>query len=257
MDLHRTLRLEGTLFLMALGYLTRLPVPADLPESDDLKVRAVKYQPAVGALVGGIAATVLWLASTVLPGIVAVLLGVAAAIVVTGAFHEDGLADAADGLGAGRDRNQTLRIMNDARLGTYGGLALGLVLALRVALLAAMPPLEAGLALIAAHGVARMGVVHVMARNTSAHLVGLRALMPNVTPDGYRIALASTLVLMVPLVLAVGPLTTSFGFVAAVLCAQVVRVLFIRRIGGWTGDCLGAAQQLGEVGFYLGLALWL
>lgn len=257
MDARETLRLEGTLFLMALGYLTRLPVPATLPESDDLTVRAVKYQPAVGALVGGIAAVTLWLSAAVLPWIVAVLLAVASAILVTGAFHEDGLADAADGLGAGKDRNQTLRIMNDARLGTYGGLALALVLALRVALLAAMPPLEAGLALIAAHGVARMGVVHVMARNTSAHLVGLRALMPNVTPDGYRLALGSALALMVPLVLATGFWPVLLGFTGAVACAQVVRILFIRRIGGWTGDCLGATQQMAEVGFYLGLALWL
>lgn len=257
MNAGETLRLEGRLFLMALGYLTRLPVPADLPESDDLTVRAVKYQPAVGALVGGLAALVLWLAAALLPWTVAVLLAVASAMLVTGAFHEDGLADTADGLGAGKDRNQTLRIMNDARLGTYGGLALAMVLALRVALLAAMPPLEAGLALIAAHGVARMGAVHVMARNTSAHLVGLRALMPNVTPDGYRLALASATALMVPLGFAVGFWPVVLGFLGAVACAQAIRILFIRRIGGWTGDCLGAAQQMGEMGFYLGLALCL
>lgn len=257
MNARETLRLEGRLFLIALAYLTRLPDPLGAPESDDLTVRAVKYQPAVGALVGGFAALVLWLAALTLPWLVAVLLAVSAAILVTGAFHEDGLADTADGLGAGRDRAQTLKIMNDARLGTYGGLALGLVLALRVALLAALPPLLAGLALIAAHGVARMGAVHVMARNSAAHLVGLRALMPSVTPDGYRLALGSALALLVPLVLAAGLGAGLAGFLGAVLAAQAVRVLFIRRIGGWTGDCLGAAQQLGELGFYLGLTLWL
>lgn len=249
--------LEVELFLLSVDFLTRLPVPSGLPQSDDLDVRARKYQPAVGALVGLVAAFVLWLAAAVLPYAAAVILGVGTTIMVTGAFHEDGLADAADGLGASKDRDQTLRIMNDARLGTFGALALGLTLALKVVLLSALPPLLAGLALVSAGAVSKMAVVHVMATNVPAHRVGLRARMPSITTDGYRIALAVALAMLVPVMIVAGAGAGLALFLGAVALAQAFRAYFIRRIGGYTGDGLGGAQQMAELGAYLGLSLWL
>ncbi|WP_305968249.1 MULTISPECIES: adenosylcobinamide-GDP ribazoletransferase [unclassified Mameliella] len=251
------LRLEGLLFLLALRYLTRIPMPRGLPVSDDLMVRAVKYHPAVGALVGGIGALVLWSASPALPWATAVLLSLAATLLATAGFHEAGLADAAEGLSVGRDRAEVLKIMDHTRLGTYGALTLAVILGLKLTLLAGFSPGQACLALIAAHAVGRMAAVHVTLTTVHARSEGMQKFVPKVTPDGYRVALACTLVV---LALVLKPLSLGAvlsGFIGAILLAQAFRALCVARIGGYTGDCLGGSVLFGELGFYLGVAFWL
>lgn len=255
--MQETLRLEVELFLLAVRYLTRLPVPRDLPVSDDLMVRAVKYHPAVGALVGLIGAGVLWLSAQVLPWNAAVILSLVATLLVTAGFHEAGLADAAEGLAVGRDASEALRIMDRTRLGTYGALALGLTLALKLALLASLTPWLAGWALVAGHAVGRMASVHVTETTVHARSEGMQKFVPKVTPDGYRVALALTFAVLVGLTTAAGAGAVVCGFAGAVLLGQLFRAAFVARIGGYTGDCLGGSEQMGELGFYLGLVLWL
>ena len=120
-------------FLAAVQYFTRLPVPASVGHSQQLLDDASRYFPAVGVLVGVISATALLLSSFLWPPVVAAIIAVAASIWLTGAFHEDGLADATDGLGGGYGQQRILEIMRDSRIGTYGTLALvlGIACALR------------------------------------------------------------------------------------------------------------------------------
>lgn len=251
------LRLERDLFLLAVQFLTRLPVPRDLPFSDDLLIRATKYYPLVGCLVGLIGAAILWLSALWLPPVVAVLLSLAATLLATGAFHEDGLADAFDGIGGGQDKASALVIMRDSRLGTYGAVALGTVLALKVSALAAMPAGIAGLALIAGHGLGRMAAVHVIATTPYARDVGVKFVAPSVTPDGYRIALATAFFILIALVVLCGTGEAFFAILGCIGLAQAFRVLFVAKLEGYTGDCLGGTQQLGELGVYLGILAWL
>lgn len=251
------LRLEWTLFLLAVQFLTRLPVPRDLAFSDDLLIRATKYYPLVGALVGAIGAGVLWLFALWVPLHVAIVLSVAATILATGAFHEDGLADAADGLGGGLTKARVLDIMRDSRIGTYGAVTLGMALALKVALLIALGPWLAGIMLIAAHALGRMAVVHVIATTDYARDEGAKFTVPTVTRDGYRVALATALVVLAGLTFAIGLGAALSAFVGCTLVAQGFRQIYLRKIDGYTGDCLGGTEQLGELGALLAVVMWL
>ncbi|MBS0122889.1 adenosylcobinamide-GDP ribazoletransferase [Thetidibacter halocola] len=250
-------RLEWQLFLLAVQLLTRLPVPRNLPWSDDLAVRATKYYPAVGLVVGGIGAAVLWAAQPFFPAPLPVLLSLAATLLVTGAFHEDGLADMADGIGGGADRERALEIMRDSRIGSYGAITLGLSLAVKVAALSALPPWIAGWALVGGHVLGRMASVHIIATTDYARPKGTKFPAPSVTPDGYRWALVTTLLMLIGLVAVLGPGPTSMAVLGSIALGQAVRTLFVARLGGYTGDCLGAEQQMAELGVYLGILLWL
>lgn len=255
--MYAALRLEAQLFLMALAYLTRLPVPRDLPDSDDLQVRSVKYHPLVGGVIGLSGAVMLWSAAAVLPWGVAVLMSLILTVLLTGAFHEHGLAQAAEGLGGGHNRAEVLRIMDGGRFGFFGAVTLGLVLALKLALVVSFSGPVAGLALIAGHAAGRMAAVHVTATTPHARREGIRRFIPAVTPDGYRVALALTCLALIGVIVVAGPGAAICGFAGSVLLAQAFRRIFLNRVGGYTGDCLGGSQQMGELGLYLGLAIWL
>ena len=142
---------------IGLIFLTRLPLKHAGEISGRDLARATRVNPVVGAIIGAVGAAAFWTASALgLPALLCGLLAVAATILLTGAFHEDGLADVADGFGGGWQREQKLEIMRDSRVGTYGATALILTVALRSAALAALATPElAGPALIAAHAVAR------------------------------------------------------------------------------------------------------
>ncbi|MFZ7089766.1 adenosylcobinamide-GDP ribazoletransferase [Primorskyibacter sp. 2E233] len=251
------LRLEWTLFLLAVQFLTRLPVPRDLEFSDDLLVRATKYYPLVGCLVGAIGAGVLWLFELWVPDLVAVLLSLAATIMATGAFHEDGLADAADGLGGGLTKERALEIMRDSRIGTYGAVTLGTTLALKVAILVSLGPWMAGIMLIAGHALGRMAAVHVIATTDYARDHGAKFTVPSVTQDGYRVALLVSAGVLLGLALLAGPGVALCAIVGSTLLGQAFRAIFVRKLGGYTGDCLGGTQQMGELGALLAVLIWL
>ncbi len=251
------LRTEWGLFLLAVQFLTRLPVPRDLPFSDALLIRATKYYPLVGLVIGAIGAGVLVVAAHLLPLPVAVLLSLMATLAATGAFHEDGLADAADGLWGGLTPERRLEIMRDSRIGTYGAVVLGTVLALKVLLLASFAPGVAGWLLVLGHVLGRMAAVHVIATTQYARDAGAKFVAPTVTPGGYRLALAFSLLVLIVGMVTVGTGAALSGIALCILMALAFRRICIARIGGYTGDCLGATQQLGEIGIYLGAALWL
>jgi adenosylcobinamide-GDP ribazoletransferase len=144
----------------AVTFLTIVPTPATKTIEPDWIPRSIRYFPLVDMLVGAFSAAVLLLASQIRPG---ALLAAAASAVITGAFHEDGLADTADGLGGGYSRDARLVIMQDSRVGTYGALALDFSIAFRAATLAALPVLAGAAALLAAHAGGRIAAMVVMA----------------------------------------------------------------------------------------------
>lgn len=249
------IRHEARLFVCAVQFLTRIPTPQLAGFQPEWIQQSARYYPLVGQVVGGVSALILYGAAQVWNPWIAALLAVAAGVVLTGGFHEDGLADTADGLGGGLTRARRLEIMKDSRLGSYGALALGLTLALRVAALAMLTqasPLFAAVALLASHGLGR------------AAAVGAMAIMPYGGDPGMakegRPDRASWVGLTVAVLIALWPLiffspTTGAGAVALGLAAGAVPAwLAWRLIGGRTGDVLGAVEQAFEVGFLLAVA---
>jgi adenosylcobinamide-GDP ribazoletransferase len=249
------MKAQWTLFLLAVQFLTRLPVPADLPFSEELQARAARYFPAAGLVVGGLGAAVLALGAQLWALPVAVLLSLAATLIATGALHEDGLADAADGLVGGADRDRALEIMRDSRIGSYGVLALGVALAIKVAVLAALPIGVACAALIGGHVLGRAAAVQVIALDRYARAEGAKFAPPRVARHDRLVAAGTTVFILIALLPWLGA-GLAAALVGAALLGSVFRRLFLRKLGGYTGDCLGAMQQLVELGFYLGLAAW-
>ncbi len=150
-------------FFTALGYFTRVPVPRWVGYEPHYLNAAARYFPLVGVLVGGVGALVYLAALRVFPPGVAVLLSMAATLLVTGAFHEDGLADCCDAFGGAYTREDVLRIMHDSRIGAFGAIALVIALALKWQTLAALPPLRAAGLMIAAHAASRTFAISYLA----------------------------------------------------------------------------------------------
>ena len=243
---------EWRLFLCALQFLTRLPTPRLDGFQSDWIGRSARYFPLVGQVVGLISALV-WLGASRVwgGGPVAALLAVGAGVLATGGFHEDGLADTADGLGGGQTPAARLAIMKDSRVGTYGVLALGLVGALRVAALAGASPVRGALALLAAHGAGRAAAVVAMAVMPyagDASTAKAEASPQSATPANAVIAVGLGLWPFALLDWRNGALGLAFGAVAAL----AVMILARRLIGGRTGDVLGAVEQVFEAAVMLG-----
>lgn len=251
--------------LIALGYFTRIPIPAWVGWSEQELGRAARYFPAVGIVVGAFGAVVLALGLSWLPAGVAVGMSMLATILLTGAFHEDGLADSADGFGGGYERSRVLTIMQDSRIGSFGAIALVLALLLKFATLLALSESSATAAcaaLIIAHAASRASALPVMMclRYTReegdskskpvAQGVGLRDLAPGVAFGIAPLLAAAFYSVLSPLH---GLLVLAM---LALVCALAIRY-FRRRIQGYTGDCLGAVQQVAELSVYLVLcARW-
>jgi len=241
-------------FLVALRFFTRLPVgPAMIAEPGDL-ARAAWAFPVAGAVVGVIAAIVFAIARAfALPELVAALLAVGAGVLVTGALHEDGLADTADGFG-GSDRDSKLAIMRDSRSGAFGVLALVFSVALRAAALAAVEGRWAALgALVAAHAVGRGGLPLVMRMLSAARSDGLGAGAGE--PDAAGVAWAAGITALIAVV-ALGLGAGVLALTAAAVVMAAVAALSQREIGGHTGDVLGAIEQGGETTMLLAAASW-
>jgi adenosylcobinamide-GDP ribazoletransferase len=233
---------------LAASFLTRVPVgagratpPAD---PDAALARAVPWFAVVGAAVGGFAALVYAAAHWLVAPLPAAVLAVTAAVVVTGAFHEDGLADTADALWGGHDVERRLAILKDSRHGTFGVAALVLGLGLRISLVATLAPAAAAGALVAAGALGRGAAVALMATTPTARADGLgasyvRALRRRGAGFGVLAALALGAAALAGWVVAAAA--------AALGAAWIVRRLAVAKLGGLVGDVLGAAEQVAEL----------
>ncbi len=258
-------------YLLALQFFTRIPVTGPVADwvgySPEMLRKSAAHFPGVGWLVGGLAALLYAALALVLPDashapLVAAALSTVFTVMLTGAFHEDGLADVADGLGGSHERERALDIMKDSRVGAYGALALVLALLCKVALLALLGednPLLACTALFLAH---------VLSRYFPLWLIRL---LPHVgdtarsksKPLADQISAAGLVVATLWAALAVagvvwwwpdGRLWAAAGLATLLAWVWMWR-LFVSRLQGYTGDCLGATQQVCEIAFYLGLAV--
>ena len=247
-------------FFTALGYFTRVPVPRWVGYEPHYLNAAARYFPLVGVLIGGLSALVYLAALRVFPAGVAVLLSMAASLLVTGAFHEDGLADCVDAFGGAYTREDVLRIMHDSRIGAFGAIALVIALGLKWQTLAALPPMRAAGLMIAAHAASRTFAISYLATLDYVRAEG------KAKPVAQRLsgaALICAALFGLPWLLFPNWLEApDWRFAGSVLAVLVVlRIVlgryFVRRIGGYTGDCLGFAQQIFELSIYLVGLAWI
>lgn len=255
---------EWILLLVAVQFLTRIPVPAFTHYEPDWLHQSSRHFPAVGLLVGVLCALVFWLTSSMFTPLIGAVISTVFGIKLTGAFHEDGLADTCDGLGGGLTRERTLTIMKDSRLGTYGTLGLVSALLIKITLLAAMPINVAVIALILGHSASRLLCVSLIALlpyGGEIEHAKAKPMAQQLTRAQAMIA-GGWLLLGIMVVVSVFPTTVAqvamekwlLALILALIATDYMRRLLRRRLQGYTGDGLGATQQLSEVAIYAGLA---
>ncbi|MEM7329168.1 MAG: adenosylcobinamide-GDP ribazoletransferase [Pseudomonadota bacterium] len=249
---------EAAALLLAVQFLTRIPIPSRDLYSATRMVASVRYYPLVGLFIGCISAAAFLVSGLLVPHPIAVLLAIAVGLLVTGGFHEDGLADTFDGIGGGIDRARALEIMKDSRLGTYGTLALIVCIALKASSLILLPVSIVAAALIMGHGMSRLSSLLVIA--TSRYVRGEGTGKPVAESASALTIITATVTCAVIVILwchFLPPMAMACAIVGLVLGHGFMRLFFEPKLGGYTGDTLGAVQQMSELGFYLGLLAWL
>ena len=232
----------------AWALLTRLPGGAH-PRDDRELGRSVPWFPVVGAVIGAISGGLYWALFSALGPQLAAVAGIAAGVLITGGFHEDGLADTADALG-GSDRERRLSILKDSRVGTFGALALILSIVARLLALGSLSPLDGLAALVVAHTLGRTAAVVVMIACPAAGTDGLGR---SYTAHLPRTAAGAVAVLAAAGAVALGP-TGAVSLAATAVGAGLVAAVAMRKFGGTTGDVLGAVEQVGEMAVLVSVA---
>jgi len=234
-------------FAAAMQFMTRIPMPAFRYEPE-LVLSGAKFYPIVGAVVALGAIGVEWLLRAHLPATLTALAVVIYLVAITGGFHEDGLADAADAFGGGWTRERMLEIMHDSRIGSFGTLAVVLSLGARWGLLAAMPVARLPWYLLAAHVLCRWTTLPLGTFMNSARTDGLGARLAHKIPRNS--ALIGTL-----LAFAIAAWALRLQAIAPIVAVSLITLLsgvyYRAQIGGITGDCFGATNQLAEIAVYV------
>lgn len=252
-DIYDACRQERDAFLNGVRFFTRIPVPDRIPYSETLLNHAAQYFPAIGLCIGLFAAAVYALAQSIFPQSVSILLAMASTIYITGAFHEDGLSDMADGLGGGWNKDKILEIMKDSRVGNYGVVAIVSALAFKFVCLAEVDVYWVPLLLVAGHAFSRYCAVLIMsgmhyARQGAGSGSKVKPLATHMSRNGLLVASVFGLA---PLVFLPYP-AMLLGLLGGLSITIWLGRKLQKWLGGYTGDCLGAVQQLSEVAFYLG-----
>jgi adenosylcobinamide-GDP ribazoletransferase len=230
-------------FLAILRFTTRLPIPQREDTAERDLISGIRLMPLAGGIIGAVTALIYRALYGFDPAVAAVA-AVLSEIVITGGLHQDGLADTFDGLYSGKDRERTLEVMKDSRLGTHGVLALTGTLLLKVALIIALKSPEA---LFAAPVFSRLAMVYGAAFSRSARQAGLGCLFINGTSG--RDALAASIIAAAITLYPAGAAVTAAALMVTPVIALGVVKLCSRRIGGMTGDTLGALGEIAGLGF--------
>lgn len=232
----------------AIGFLTRIPVRT--PTAPDLGA-AIAWFPAVGAGIGLLTGAVVAASGQILPMTVAAVLGVLAGLLITGAFHEDGLADVFDAFAGGWTRDERLNILDDPRHGTYGVAALSGSIILRVACIASLSPMTALAAMVAAHTLGRGAAVVSMSVAPVARGQGLGAdYVAGLRPGRVIAAVLSAMVIAVLVLGWWAPIVIAVSVVPVMVVVLIAR----KKIGGLSGDVLGTIEQVAEMAVLVGIA---
>ena len=241
------------LLLLAISFYTRLPHPKTL-DYRQLPQAAV-YLPLIGWLVGGFSALIFYLAELLWPQTTATILALISGILITGAIHEDGFADVCDGFGGGMGKQRIMSIMKESHIGVYGLLGLLLMLLLKINLLGTMPITVVPLVLLAGHSISRLSPLLVMKRYAYARDQDSKA-SGAVYKANFQELFFAAIIALSPLLLL--PTLYLLTVIPVALCTLLLGHYFYRHIGGYTGDCLGASQQVAETVFYLSVSvLWI
>jgi len=247
---------EVYIFFTALMFFTRIPCPKWVDHKPEYLEKSSKYFSLVGILVGSIGASIFYGSSYIFSTEISVLLSMFATIYTTGAFHEDGFADVCDGFGGGWTKEKILLIMKDSRLGTYGTVGILLILALKFLTLREIEVFYIPLIIISGHSLSRfiattLIFTHPYVRDTEDSKSKPAAKNMNVS-----MLLISGFFGIIPLFFFVNP-WVFLTVIPMYLSKLFLAFKFKKWIGGQTGDCAGAVQQLSEVIFYLSsIALW-
>jgi len=246
----KLVRQEIAALRAAFMFFTRIPMTSDVQFDPAHLQRAAAWFPLVGWIVGAVAASVWWTAGLLWSPQVASGLSLAVTLLLTGAFHEDGFADVCDGLGGGYTKERSLEIMRDSRVGAFGAIGVAVMLGLKWQAVAGLTPEIGAAALIAGHALSRAASVSLLAvlpyvREDSGKA---KPLATQLNGSRWAWALACGLA---PLTLM--PLSATLSLAVVMALWLCLATWFKRRIGGYTGDCLGTAQQVTELGFYLAI----
>jgi adenosylcobinamide-GDP ribazoletransferase len=226
---------------LAITFLTRIPLPPLASLEPGAMTRALRLFPLVGAGIGALIGLVYWGLSDVgIPATAAAWIAIASGLMLTGVLHEDGLADTADGFGGGRDREGKLAILRDSRIGAYGAVALIVSLGLKASLLAGLEGHAAVAALALCEGTSRAAMPWMMRLLPPARSDGVAA---GLEPMGASILIPAS-VIAATLILLLAPDKAVPLMIALLVALLAMRTLAKRQIGGFTGDVLGATQQV-------------
>jgi len=261
---------EWKIFLTAVMFLTRIRVPSSIDHRPEYLQQSPRYFPLIGWIVGGISALTFLVFNKLFSENIGLLASIIAGILTTGAFHEDGFADTCDGFGGGWTKEKILLIMKDSRLGTFGVIGLVSILAAKFTILKELPKFTP----VSIHNTLniflnyRFFIGMVLTGHSLSRFMGVTMLQQYeyVTPDDTgkskpvttaRLSLSSLLVAalfaLLPMVLL--PPVFLFAIVPVFIARSMLGAYFKKWIGGYTGDCLGAIQQVSEIVFYLSCSI--
>ncbi len=247
---------EIDIFFTALMFFTRIPCPKWITHDPGYLQKSAKYFPLVGTIVGSIGALVFYGSSIIWSKEIALLLSMVATIYTTGAFHEDGFADVCDGFGGGWTKEKILVIMKDSRLGTYGVIGITMVLALKFLALCQISTPLVPFVLVAGHSASRFIATTLIFTHPYVREEDESKAKPAAQNLTVTLLLISCFFGCLPL------LFFQTGWVFLLLIPMYLSKLYLGQkfgkwIGGQTGDCAGAVQQLSELVFYLSvIVLW-
>ncbi|MCG7588786.1 adenosylcobinamide-GDP ribazoletransferase [Photobacterium sp. OFAV2-7] len=240
---------EWQVFLLSLSIYSRVPVSISIPYSEERKNESYKYCGLVGLVVGMFTALLYYLSSQIWPSDVAVVLSMIFSVYITGAFHEDGFADTCDGFGGGMTQERKLAIMKDSSVGAYGVLGVVLILLLKFTLLTSLPSVPVALI-----------VAYVVSRSLAVSFIYTHAYVRQAEQSKLNVAKSPSSNLDFIILLAIALVTTiaclGIGLGTILMIAMLIsRVFFsrwlLKHVGGYTGDALGAIQQMSEIICYI------
>jgi len=245
-------------FLTAVLFFTRIPCPKWVDHSPEILNKSSRYFSLVGILVGSISALLYTISSFVFPPDIAIIISMITSVWVTGAFHEDGFADVCDGFGGGWTKDKILTIMKDSRLGTFGVSGLVFILSLKFLALYHLQKttINIPLIIIAGHAISRFIATILLYTHTYVRDIDTAKVKPTTQQMSTKSLLISMVFGIIPLLffknymvfLVIIPLLLAYWYMGS---------FFKKWIGGQTGDCAGALQQIAEVTFYIStLAIW-
>jgi adenosylcobinamide-GDP ribazoletransferase len=262
---------ELHIFFTALMFYTRIPCPKNIDHNPDYLNKASRYFPLIGWIVGGLSFVAYSLSAMIFSVDLAILLSMITGILVTGAFHEDGFADVCDGFGGGWTKEKILIIMKDSAIGAYGAIGLVLLLVLKFQGLTQLIDVSDNpkftiynsqfiilLLLVSAHSISRLAAISIVFTHQYSREDASSKSKPIAQSYSWREVVGAFFFGLVPLVV----LSYFQWQMLLVLIPVFLTRFFLARyfqkwIGGYTGDCLGATQQVCEVVFYISvIALW-